>query len=248
MTSGSSVRLDKGSFTPLYHQIEQALRRKIESGELKPGHAISERELSESLSVSRMTTRQALRALREEGLIYTERGRGTFVAEPKMNVHTRQLLGFTEDMRRRGLTPGSRVLSFARRAPKPAVAERLEMAAGEEAFEITRLRLADRIPMAYETCFLPVSLCPRLRRAEVERGSLYQLLEEGYGVRLARADEVLEAACATAREAELLSIRPRAPVLVVERTVYASDERPIEVVRSIYRGDRYQATIQLRRR
>src|ERR687886_372612 len=91
--NGVAVRLDKHSFTPLYHQIEQVLRRGIESGEMGPGHNLSERELSERFGVSRMTARHSLRALRDDGLVYSERGRGTFVAEPKMNVHTRQLLG-----------------------------------------------------------------------------------------------------------------------------------------------------------
>jgi GntR family transcriptional regulator len=248
MPSESQVKLNKQSFTPLYHQIGQALRRKIEMGEWRPGHAISERELSETLGVSRMTARQALHTLRDEGLIYTERGRGTFVAEAKMPVHTRQLLGFTEDMRRRGLVPGSKVLSFRRVRPDAAMAARLGLEAGGEAFEIVRLRLADRIPMAHETCLLAAHLCPGLKRADVERGSLYQLLEQSYGVRLARADEVLEAVCVTVREAKLLSIQLRAAALAVERTVYADDDTPIEIVRSIYRGDRYQATIQLKRR
>ncbi|HMV82753.1 MAG TPA: GntR family transcriptional regulator [Blastocatellia bacterium] len=248
MAAGNSVRLDKSSFTPLYHQIEQALRGQIEGGELAPGQAISERELSEKLKVSRMTARQALHALREEGLIYTERGRGTFVAEQKMTVHTRQLLGFTEDMRRRGLVAASKILSFRRFQPEPSAAEKLRLEEGEEAFEIVRLRLADHVPMAIETCLLPVERCPELKRADVERGSLYQILEQSYGVRLGHADEVLEAACATTEEARLLSIKPRSPVLVVTRTVFATDDSIIEAVRSVYRGDRYQATIQLKRR
>lgn len=248
ITPQAGVKLDKNSFTPIYHQIEQALRLQIESGELPPGHPISERDLSETLKVSRMTTRQALQALREDGLIYSERGRGTFVAESKMNVHTRRLLGFTEDMRRRGLTASSKVLSFRRFRPETSIAERLLLGEGEEAIEIVRLRLADRIPMAHETCMLPARLCPQLKRADVERGSLYQILEQSYGVKLGHADEILEAACATAREAELLSIKPRSPVLVVTRTVFADDGAPIEVVRSVYRGDRYQAAIQLKRR
>lgn len=246
--TGTGVRLNKSSFTPLYHQIEQGLRRQIAEGDLVPGQAISERELSENLGVSRMTARQALRALREEGLIYTERGRGNFVAEPKMNVHTRQLLGFSEDMRRRGLKPSSRVLSLGRRRPEGGVAEKLELGEGEEAYEIVRLRLADGVPMAHETCLLPVRLCPDLTSSDLEGGSLYELLEERYGMRLAQAEEVLEAAVATKAEAGMLSIRIGSPVLVVERTVYADDGTPIELVRSVYRGDRYQATIQLKRR
>ncbi|MEY3283712.1 MAG: hypothetical protein RIR86_1725 [Acidobacteriota bacterium] len=242
------LRLNKHSFTPLYYQIEQALRRQIEEGRLVPGAAISERELSEQLGVSRMTTRQALNTLREEGLIFTERGRGTFVAKPKMDVHTRQLLGFSEDMRRRGLTPSSRILDFRRYHPAEMVRERLDLEAADEVYEIERLRLADGTPMAWEICYLPVSLGIEVAREDLEQGSLYQLFEEAGGIRLLEADEVLEAACATRREAELLSITRRSPVLIVERTVRDIDHRPVEYVRSVYRGDRYQARIKLKRK
>ena len=241
------MKLNKKSFTPLYHQIEQALRKQIERGELLPGQAVSERELSLNLGVSRMTARQALSALREDGLIYSERGRGTFVAEPKLNVHTQQLLGFSEDMQRRGLEPGSQVLSFRRFRPDAPQASKLQLAEGEEAFELVRLRLADRVPMAFEQSILPVHLCPSLKQAEVERGSLYQLLEQNYGIQLGWADEVLEAACATKSEAASLSIKPLAAILVVQRTVYDVGGNVIELGRSVYRGDRYQATIQLKR-
>lgn len=240
--------LRKNSFQPLYHQIEQALRQSIEAGQLHPGDAVSERTLCDRYGVSRMTARQALRALREEGLLYAARGRGTFVAEAKLNVQTRQLLGFTEDMKQRGLTASSRVLSFQRRAASSEVAEQLQLTAGQEVFEIVRLRLADQVPMAHETCFLPVQLCPQLKQAEVERGSLYQILEDKYGVSIERADEVLEAALAPRQEARWLELPANAPVLVVQRTVYAEERKPIEVVRSVYRGDRYQAIIQLKRK
>lgn len=244
--------LRKNSFQPLYHQIEQALRQNIEAGQLHPGDAVSERTLCDRFGVSRMTARQALRALREEGLLYAARGRGTFVAETKLNVQTRQLLGFTEDMKQRGLAASSRVLSFQRRPVSAEVAaevaEQLQLTAGEEVFEIVRLRLADQVPMAHETCFLPVQLCPQLKQAEVERGSLYKILEDKYGVSIERADEVLEAALATRQEARWLELPANAPVLVVQRTVYAEERKPIEVVRSVYRGDRYQAIIQLKRK
>ncbi|MEY4166325.1 MAG: GntR family transcriptional regulator [Blastocatellia bacterium] len=242
------MRLNKHSFTPLYHQIEQALRRQIEDGALAPGEVISERELSERLGVSRMTARQALNTLREDGLIYTERGRGTFVAEPKMDVHTQQLLGFSEDMRRRGLTPSSRILNFRRELPAEVIRERLDLEGAEEVYRIERLRLADGTPMAWEICHLPVNLGIEIGREDLERGSLYQLFEEAGGIRLLEADEVLEAACATRREAELLSITRRSPVLIVERTVRDIDHRPVEYVRSVYRGDRYQARIRLKRK
>ncbi len=224
------------------------MRESIETGQLNPGSALSERTLCDRFGVSRMTARQALRALRDEGLLYSERGRGTFVAEPKFNVQTRQLLGFSEDMKQRGFTPSSRVLSFHRHLATAEIAEQLQLPAEQEVFEIVRLRLADKVPMAYETCFLPVRLCPNLKPPDIERGSLYKALEENYGVSIEWADEVLAAAVATRQEAQLLALPARAPVLVVKRTVYADERTPIEVVRSVYRGDRYQAVIQLKRK
>lgn len=224
------------------------MRESIENGQLNPGSALSERALCDRFGVSRMTARQALRALRDEGLLYSERGRGTFVAEPKFTVQTRQLLGFTEDMKARGLTPSSRVLSFQRRASAAEEAERLQLPANQEVFEIVRLRLADKIPMAYETCCLPTRLCPQLKRTDVERGSLYSTLEKSYGISIEWADEILEAAVATRKEAQALQLPARTPVLVVQRTVYSEERIPIEVVRSVYRGDRYQAVIHLKRK
>jgi GntR family transcriptional regulator len=224
------------------------LRESIANGQLNPGAALSERALCDRFGVSRMTARQALRALRDEGLLYSERGRGTFVAEPKFTVQTRQLLGFSEDMKQRGFTPSSRVVSFRRSAATPDIAEQLQLPADEEVFEIVRLRLADKVPMAHETCCLPVRLCPQLKRADVERGSLYNVLEESYRVSIEWADEVLEAAVATRQEAQVLALPARAPVLVVQRTVYSEERTPIEVVRSVYRGDRYQAVIHLKRK
>ncbi|MFN0123320.1 MAG: GntR family transcriptional regulator [Blastocatellia bacterium] len=242
-----TAKLYKNSPAPLYFQIEQALREAIEAGALGPGHALSERDLSERYGVSRMTVRQALRALREEGLLFSERGRGTFVSAPRLNVQTRQLLGFSEDMRARGLEPASRVLHFTRGRPPDNITRQLQLAGDGLAFEIVRLRLAGGIPMARESCFVDARLCPQLQRADVENGSLYRYLEDSCGVRIQRAEEILEAACATREEAEALSIKPRAAVLVVQRTVYTTDNTPLEVVRSVYRGDRYQAIIQLRR-
>lgn len=224
------------------------MRESIENGQLNPGSALSERALCDRFGVSRMTARQALRALRDEGLLYSERGRGTFVAEPKFNVQTRQLLGFTEDMKQRGLTPSSCVLSFQRRAATSEETERLQLPADEEVFEIVRLRLADKVPMAHETCCLPMRLCPQLKRADVERGSLYKVLEETYNLSIEWADEILEAAVATRKEAQALQLPARTPVLVVQRTVYSEERIPIEVVRSVYRGDRYQAVIHLKRK
>jgi GntR family transcriptional regulator len=238
--------LDRNSFVPLYEQIHQRLRQLIDSGEIGPGSPVpSERELSERYGVSRMTARQALRALRQDGLVYRERGIGTFVTKRKVDVHTRNLVGFTEDMQRRGMKPSTKVIVFKREPASQKTAEELGIDPGDEVFHLERLRLADRAPMAYETNFISAALCPDLDRYDLEKNSLYRVLEEEYGIRIERADEILEAARATRREARYLSIKPNAPVLVVGRVVYSDANKAIESVKAIYRADRYRATFHL---
>ncbi len=237
--------LDRHSFVPLYAQIHQSLRQMISSGEISPGAPVpSERELTEQYGVSRMTARQALRALRQDGLVYRERGLGTFVSGRKVDVHTRNLVGFTEDMRRRGLKPSTKVILMKREPASQSTAGELGINPGDEVFHLERLRLADGAPMAYEINFISAELYPELDQRDLEKESLYSILED-YGVRMQRADEVLEAARAPRHIARHLSIKPSAPVLIVHRVVNSDTNKAIESVKTIYRADRYRATFHL---
>ena len=186
------MRLKRNSNLPLHTQIHEHLRQRINSKELAAGTAIpSERELAETYKVSRMTVRQALRALRQEGLIYQERGIGTFVARRKLDVHTRNLGGFTAEMLRRGLQPSSKVLSLMREAATNQVAESLGIEPNAQIFRLERLRLVDKVPMAHEIAFLPAKLCPVLDKFDFERASLYEILEKQFGLDIDHAEEVL---------------------------------------------------------
>ena len=244
--NGGKQFLDRNSFVPLYVQIQQVLSNLISSGALAAGDLVpSERELSEEYRVSRMTVRQALSALRQEGTVYHERGVGTFVARRKVNIHTRHLVGFTEDMRQRGMTPSSRIISLRRERASRAVAESLGLAARSEVFRLERLRLADGEPMAYETNHLPVAYCPELDQYDLAANALYQILETRYGIRLSHAEEELEAVAASSGVARFLAVKAGAPLLAVTRTVYADENRVIERAQSLYRADRYRAVFRL---
>jgi GntR family transcriptional regulator len=238
--------LDRNSFVPLYEQIHQALRQMIDSGEINPGSPVpSERELSEEYGVSRMTARQALRSLRQDGLVYRERGIGTIVTKRKVDVHTRNLIGFTDDMLQRGLTPSSKLRLIVRENASPSIAEMLGINSGDEVFHVERLRLADGTPMAFEVNYISAGLCPNLDEYDLEKESLYHILEQDYGIRMQRAEEELEAKRAARPEAALLSIKVGAPVLCVHRIVYSDTSQAIESVRTLYRADRYRATFHL---
>ncbi len=232
--------------TPLHTQITEALRLQIKQDELRAGENFpSERELAERFAVSRMTVRQALRHLRQENLIYHERGVGTFVSNRKLDVHTRNLSGFSEEMASLGLVPSSRVLQLKRETPDERIVKDLDLEAGAEVFHLERLRLADDEPMAYESTFLPSALCPELDKIDLAKNSLYQVLADNYNVRMHHAAESLEAAAATRFEAKQLGIKENAPVLVVHRVVFTESNQPIESARTTYRADRYRATFFL---
>jgi GntR family transcriptional regulator len=232
--------------TPLHAQITEALRLQIKQNELKAGENFpSERELAERYAVSRMTVRQALRHLRQENLIYHERGVGTFVTDRKLDVHTRNLSGFSEEMASLGLVPSSRVVQLKREQPGEQIVKDLDLDDGEDIFHLERLRLADDEPMAFESTFLPSSLCPELDKIDLTKNSLYQVLADDYNVRMHHAAESLEAAAANAFTAKQLGIKKGAPVLVVHRVVFTESNQPIESAHTTYRADRYRATFVL---
>ncbi len=155
--------LDRSSYTPLYQQIGDALRVRIEKGELVPGDRIpSENELTDQYHVSRNTVRLAISSLTLDGLVYRVKGRGTFVAAERMSYGLMHMSSFSEEMRLRGLVPGSQVLSFVREMPSKRMSQILKLKQDQMLYRVERLRLADGEPMALNLSFIPEFLCPDL--------------------------------------------------------------------------------------
>ncbi|MDT8067823.1 MAG: GntR family transcriptional regulator [Terriglobia bacterium] len=242
----SSHTLDRQSVVPLYYQIRQSLLDQIRSEELKPGDAVpSEQAISAQFGVSRMTVRQALKSLADLGVIYSRRGKGTFVAGHKLEKSFRQVLSFTEEMAARGARASSRVLRFRVEPADQTVADVLHVPEGEKLVSLKRLRLADSVPMGIEWSRIPQKLCPDLRDTFDPRSSLYQLLSQRYGIKVAVTDEVAEAGVADPEQSRLLQIPRRSPVLLFSRISYVESGKPVEYVVSVYRGDRYKIVNRL---
>lgn len=238
--------LDKNSFIPLYFQIQQKLMERIQSGDLAEGDLLeSEEDLSRRYQVSRMTARQALRGLKDQGYAYSVKGRGTFVCRPKMEKNILHLQGFTEEMRQRGLQPSSQLLEQVTVSADEDLARRFNVSLDEPMLRLSRLRLADGVPMALETSHIPLGAYRGLERFDFGKRSLYQTLRERFGVRVGWADEVIEALTAGRDEARLLTIAPKASLLCITRTVMTTQGTPIEFARSLYRADRYRAVIRV---
>jgi len=238
--------LDRDAPVPLYYQIREYFRQAIAEGRLKPGDPLpSDNELAAKLGIGKMTVRQAMNDLVQEGLIYRYRGKGTFVAFPKFQHPLRRLTSFTEDITSRGMRPGSQILFFGHVPANNQVAANLHVPPGKSVLRIRRLRLADDNPVGIHDSYLPPNISISQEELE-ERGSLYRLLEER-GVALAEAEETLEAVAAKKDEAALLGLPPGSPLLLVSRVVFSQSGEPIEYVRAIYRSDFYRYYIRLKR-
>ena len=237
--------LDRQSPIPLYYQLKEILRSWITSGKFdSDGCFPSERELQERYGISRMTVRRTLSDLVNEGVLIREQGRGSFVVKTRMQDQLRHLTSFTEDTTLRGVSTEAKVLDFQVVVDREVAAE-MGIPADEELIRLQRIRLVEGEPLALQTTFVRHSLCPGLVERGLLAGSLYKTLEEGYGLRLGRARQAIEAKPADEYEAELLQVSLGQPVLVLERLSYLHDGSPIEYVRSTYRGDRYRFTVEL---
>src|ERR1700720_524281 len=219
--TASTVRpLDKSGFIPLYYQIQRALMEKIPSGELSTGDPLaSEEELARIYQVNRMTARQALHGLKTSGFAVSQKGRGTFVTRPKLEKNIMHLRGFTEDMKHLGMVPSSKLIEQTVIKATAELAEQLKVETGEVVMRLRRLRLAEGIPMALEISHIPLKQFPGLEKINFARQSLYFVLRETFGVRVAWADEVIEALPATREESDLLTIPKKASILSISRTI-----------------------------
>lgn len=242
------IQLNKSIPIPLYFQLKQYLIQQIENGEWKPGDLLpSEREMSELYGISRMTVRQALIELVNEGRLVREQGKGTFVAEPKISQGLLRLTSFSEDMRARGMTPGAIVLDRATIPADLKLAQELNVPEGDPIIRIKRVRLADERPMAIEQSHIPLSRFPSAAEQDFNQISLYKWLEMSYGVHISHARQTIEVGIPQPEEAEILHIPRTMPILLTERTTFDILNQPVELAKSIYRGDRYKLTVDLQR-
>jgi GntR family transcriptional regulator len=239
--------IDRSSLQPFYYQVYQILRQKIVSDEWKPGDLLpTEKNLQEQFNVSRATVRQALDMLVNEGLIYRHRGRGTFVAEPVIEHGLSRIISFTEDMRQRGLKPGTRLLEVNLAPAAEDIADQLDVSIGEELAHIKRLRLADDRPMSLENSFLIHRCCSGVLEHYDGSQSLRALLEERFGVHLVYARQKIRAVTAQGELAKLLAVETGAPLLFIRRISYDDANRPVELLETYHRGDRYVLYNELR--
>jgi GntR family transcriptional regulator len=214
--------------------------------DLGVGSAIPpERRLAADLGISRPTLRAAIEELVREGLLLRRHGSGTYVAEPKIALPL-TMTSFSDDMRQRGMRPGSRVLSFDEETAGAKLGARLKISPVDSTWAIRRLRLADDETMAIEFLHVPRRIAPTLTRRDLEGHSFYDLLQSRYGITVAAGTQTIEPTVTNDEEAAVLGVPVHAPAFLFERTSTSDKGEVVEFVRSIYRGDRYRLVTELR--
>jgi GntR family transcriptional regulator len=229
----------------LYRQIERALEHRIASGELSPGTLIpSETRLAAELGVARGTVRKAIEGLVAKGLLERRRGKGTWVPSFLIDHLLGKISSFSEDMRMRGIVPGSRLLMLEK-VPVPLFMQGLLGIGEGPVWRLTRLRTADGVPIAVEVCHVPAALFEQHELEVAMAGSLYAAFRD-LGRPPFRARQAVEAINVRAREADLLGLPAGTACFRQERVTYDRRGEVLEVVESTYRADVYRLHVELR--
>jgi GntR family transcriptional regulator len=240
-----AIEIDKDSPIPIYFQLERALIALIASGTLQPGDLLpSENDLSRRFHISPMTARQAMSQLAQQGYVRRERGRGTFVAPRYLEHNLDQMIGFSEDMQRRQLVPGARLLLLETVPAPPAVVAGGHLPPGTPMTRLKRLRLVNETPVGIHDAYLHNIT---LSRADLDvTPSLYALLA-GRGMLLSEGVDKIEAVEAEREASELLHVKLGAAMLQTTRLSWDTRGAFVEYVVALYRADLYHYQIRLHR-
>ncbi|MDR7150136.1 GntR family transcriptional regulator [Hydrogenophaga palleronii] len=240
--------IQASSPTPLYEQIKAILRARVLDGTYKPHEQLpSESEMMTAFNVSRITVRQALNDLQNEGLVFRIHGKGTFVSKPKAFQDLGRLQGFGEAMRKMGYETFARVVSMRTVAPSAQVQERLQLSKRAKVTELQRIRFLNREPISLDVTYLPADIGARLAKEDLASRDIFVILENDYGMSLGHADLQIGSTLADERLAGQLQVEEGSPVLVIERTTHTTDGKPIDYEHLYYRGDAFQYKVRVDR-
>ncbi len=240
--------IDRGSHVPYYLQLKEALTEGIQQGDWGPGDLIpSEAELGKSFGVSRTVVRQALKEMTYEGLVVRQKGKGTFVTQPKISSRSliQSLEGFYGEMAERGVPVLTKVLEQTLEPADTDVAANLELEAMAPVVKLVRLRFVEDEPIVLVESHLPYEMCRDVIKADLEQGSLYAFLEEECGLTIGRGWRRIEAVAADEETAARLAVEFGSPLIRLKSVSYTPEGTPLEYFDALFRGDRSRFEVEI---
>lgn len=228
---------------PVYIKIHNELRRDIEAGKWQIGERIpSERDLAVSFHVSRMTLRQAIQTLVEEGILERRVGAGTYVASQKVSEKVSGVTSFTDLITAQGKVPSSKTISYHVAKPSMSECKQLGIEDTVQVLRMERIRFGDDVPICFETATVPYSLVKNYAKKDVSK-SLYHVLEHEAGLTLGGAHQTISAMLASEQVAEYLQVQRGSAILRLRQVSYLQDNTPFEYVRTQYVGERFEFSL-----
>ena len=234
---------------PLYYQIGTILRKKILSGELPATSLLpGEEALAKEYGVSRITVRQALALLEQDGLVIRYRGKGTFVSEKARDIEPQKLTGFIEDLILMGIKTKTKVLELGMIEAPENIRECLKLDQSAQVYQAKKIREVEGSPFSYVLNCFPPDIGQNITKEALIAKPALVILEEDFGIKVSQSIQTVGATIADAEVAPLLKMRVGEPLLKVERTVFEVKKRPVEYVSVLYRADKYCFTVKLERK
>lgn len=238
-------KIDKNSKIPLYVQLMDILINQIENYMEENDQLDSEREICEKYDVSRTTVRQALDELEKQKYIYKVHGKGNFISSRRFEQELIKVYSFTDEMRKLGKKPVSKLLNFEIAEPGSKISRKLKIKENELVYKITRIRIADDIPMIYEVTYLPYENFNGMTKKDLEENPMYEIFKRNFNVHITSAEEALESVLINKLESIYLDVSQGQPGLKIERTTY-ENKKVIEYTLSIARGDKFKYRVCLK--
>lgn len=233
------------SKSPLYYQLAEIIIEEIKTKNLKEDDKIlTEREYCEKYNLSRATVRQGIACLEKKGYLYKIQGCGTFVSSRVLKQKLLKFYSFTEEMKKQGKTPESRILSFKEKIAGEKIAQELNLDKEEKIFELVRLRLADEDIYMYEKTYLPVKKFLNFSKKDILNIPLYDVLQKKYNIIFSKATERFSVLSADKKISEALEIDEKSPIIKLQRWTYTGIEK-IEYTVSFLRGDKFEFEVDL---
>jgi GntR family transcriptional regulator len=241
--------MNENAGSPLYAQVESVLASEISGKSLKPGNQLpTEDDLMARFGVSRITVRRAIQNLVNRGLVEIQRGRGTFVVQPKITQELTELSGFVEDMKAIGRKATARLIEKKVVPASEIVARQLALPKGTRVARIQRVRLGDRVPISFDETYLPLDIGKKIISNNLAVEPIFSLLERKYNIPLVEAEYRMEAVAAEEAVASALGIEQGSPMFLIERTSYSTAARPVDYEKLYYRGDLIRFVTRLARK